>query len=231
LLKLPTLHLSWLYTCVINCRLYSLKKTNVCYLAFPDSNSSQLGDSQFHFRIRRNGSGNGGCDFNHKYEIYGTHPNFMVDTTHYYGYSFFRQVRDPENKRGYFQKSVVMLTSLPYHSLFYELVKMVAPEYFENGLTALEAVCHNIDHWPRPSPGKILSLPTMGNVIHLQIPTKADHTSSVRALAETVPRSPNTVIIPSISQINYYQLLRPVLAHFELLWELVVLCEVSCYGN
>jgi hypothetical protein len=118
-----------------------------------------------------------------------------------------------------------MLTSLPYHSLFYELVKMVAPEYFENGLTALEAVCHNIDHWPRPSPGKILSLPTMGNVIHLQIPTKADHTSSVRALAETVPRSPNTVIIPSISQINYYQLLRPVLAHFELLWELVVLCE------
>jgi hypothetical protein len=54
------------------------EKTNVCYLAFPDSNSSQLGDSQFHFRIRRNGSGNGGCDFNHKYEIYGTHPNFMV---------------------------------------------------------------------------------------------------------------------------------------------------------
>ena len=65
--------------------------------------------------------------------------HFQADTTHYYGYSYFRQVRDPDNKRGYFQKSVVVLTSLPYHSLFYELVKLMAPEYFENGLTALEA--------------------------------------------------------------------------------------------
>ena len=27
-------------------------KTNICYLAFPDSNSGVMGDSQFHFRIR-----------------------------------------------------------------------------------------------------------------------------------------------------------------------------------
>ncbi len=25
-------------------------KTNICYLAFPDSNSGVMGDSQFHFR-------------------------------------------------------------------------------------------------------------------------------------------------------------------------------------
>ena len=30
-------------------------KTNVCYLAFPDSNSGIMGDIQFHFRIRRSG--------------------------------------------------------------------------------------------------------------------------------------------------------------------------------
>jgi len=28
-------------------------KTNICYLAFPDSNSGIMGDVQFHFRIRR----------------------------------------------------------------------------------------------------------------------------------------------------------------------------------
>ena len=28
------------------------EKTNICYLAFPDSNSGVMGDSQFHFRIR-----------------------------------------------------------------------------------------------------------------------------------------------------------------------------------
>ena len=27
-------------------------KTNICYLAFPDSNSGVMGDSQFHFRVR-----------------------------------------------------------------------------------------------------------------------------------------------------------------------------------
>jgi len=30
-------------------------RTNICYLAFPDSNSGVMGDTQFHFRIRRTG--------------------------------------------------------------------------------------------------------------------------------------------------------------------------------
>ena len=29
-------------------------RTNICYLAFPDSNSGVMGDSQFHFRLRLN---------------------------------------------------------------------------------------------------------------------------------------------------------------------------------
>ena len=31
-------------------------RTNICYLAFPDSNSGVMGDSQFHFRLRLNQS-------------------------------------------------------------------------------------------------------------------------------------------------------------------------------
>ena len=33
-------------------KLSEADRTNVCYLAFPDSNSGVMGDSQFHFRIR-----------------------------------------------------------------------------------------------------------------------------------------------------------------------------------
>lgn len=62
-----------------------------------------------------------------------------MDPGNYYGYSFFRQVRDAELKRGYFQKSIVLLTRLPYHTLFYRVLELVAPEYFDNGPTALEA--------------------------------------------------------------------------------------------
>lgn len=62
-----------------------------------------------------------------------------MDSGHYYGYSFFRQVRNVELKRGYFQKSIVLLTRLPYHTLFYRVLQQVAPEYFDNGSAALEA--------------------------------------------------------------------------------------------
>ncbi len=36
-------------------RLSEADKTNICYLAFPDSNSGVMGDSQFHFRVRLSG--------------------------------------------------------------------------------------------------------------------------------------------------------------------------------
>jgi len=37
-----------------NVHLSETDKTNICYLAFPDSNSGVMGDSQFHFRVRLN---------------------------------------------------------------------------------------------------------------------------------------------------------------------------------
>ena len=66
-------------------------------------------------------------------------------------------------------------------------------------------VCFNINAWPRPTPGRILSLPCVGSVLYIRIPTKSDNTSSQRALTEAIPRSPTTIVLPHISQVNYYQ--------------------------
>ena len=44
------------------------------------------------------------------------------DDSHYYGFVYFRQVKDTDIKRGYFQKSVVLLTRLPYITFFTFLV-------------------------------------------------------------------------------------------------------------
>ena len=48
-------------------------------------------------------------------------------------------MRDRTLKRGYFQKSVVLLSSLPYFNFFKDLVEIIAPEYFDNGEVCLEA--------------------------------------------------------------------------------------------
>lgn len=60
------------------------------------------------------------------------------DDAHYYGYVYFRQVRDKTLRRGYFQKSVVLLSSLPYFNFFKDIADIVAPEYFDNGEPCLE---------------------------------------------------------------------------------------------
>lgn len=87
-------------------RLSEAERTNVCYLAFPDSNSGCMGDTQFHVRLRvqperpaeaRLGAAqrryNGRCE-----------ARLRADAGHLWGFVFFRQIRDARRPRGYFQK-------------------------------------------------------------------------------------------------------------------------------
>ncbi|RXM98015.1 Protein DENND6B [Acipenser ruthenus] len=92
------------------------------------------------------------------------------DTAHYYGYVYFRQVKDVSVKRGYFQKSLVLISRLPYVNLFQSLLQLIAPEYFEKLEPCLEAVCNEIDQWPAPIPGQTLNLAVMGVVIQNLLP-------------------------------------------------------------
>jgi hypothetical protein len=78
-------------------------------------------------------------------------------------------------KRGYFQKSLVLLSKLPFISLFISIVSQLDPNYFQYGLTSLETCCHLMDRqWPEPEPGKTLLLPLLGNVLQVRIPTHGD---------------------------------------------------------
>lgn len=62
----------------------------------------------------------------------------QVDLDYLHGFVYFRQVRDRSARRGYFQKSLVILSRFPFINLFYEVVAKIAPQFFEHGADVLK---------------------------------------------------------------------------------------------
>ncbi|CAO1619207.1 unnamed protein product [Jaminaea pallidilutea] len=91
-------------------------------------------------------------------------------TSYLYGYVFFCQRRDPSIRRGYFQKSLVILSHLPYVALFGEIVSKLGPLYFQHGDSILESFSDTVTKWPNPSPGATLPLPLFGSVLWAALP-------------------------------------------------------------
>uniref|UniRef100_A0A674CHW4 DENN/MADD domain containing 6Aa n=1 Tax=Salmo trutta TaxID=8032 RepID=A0A674CHW4_SALTR len=196
---------------------FLLLKTSICYLSFPDSNSGCLGDTQFCFRFRQASGRKSslGCfldQFDRDAPVC-----LKRDQGHYYGYVYFRQVRDKSLKRGYFQKSLVLISKLPYVMFFHSLLKLIAPEYFEKQEPCLEAACNDIDRWPTPHPGKILVLPIMGTVMKVRIPTSYDKPGTSQLVQSTQPIQFHLFF--------FYRCFHPVFFHIQMLWELVLLGE------
>nr|XP_027206256.1 protein DENND6A-like [Dermatophagoides pteronyssinus] len=147
--------------------------SNICYLSFPDSNSGCMGDTQFHFRTK--------CctklaKIRTKYDDYFKDYNskclslLQVDKSYFYGFVYFRQVKDRNVRRGYFQKSLVILTWFPFISFYQRIMKILAPKYFDFGLPSLEAACGDINRWPKPEPDQITNLPLFGQITQVLIP-------------------------------------------------------------
>ncbi|CAL4059379.1 unnamed protein product, partial [Meganyctiphanes norvegica] len=143
------------------------ERSNICYLAFPDSNSGLMGNVQFHFRIRQCPETRTRCPGPAPVYDCDAPTAIQTDPGYLYGYVYFRQVKDRSLRRGYFQKSVVLLSKLPLVSLFTQVLELVAPEYFDTGEASLEAACHHLDQWPPPEPGSTLSLPLLGTVLQV----------------------------------------------------------------
>ncbi|PAA80729.1 hypothetical protein BOX15_Mlig010237g2 [Macrostomum lignano] len=220
------------------------EKTSVCYLAFPDSNSGCMGDTQYHFRIREQCliSG-GGCvggagprrSYRQRAQGAGRQsnterlaPSYLHSCPGYlFGFVYFRQVKDASIRRGYFQKSVVLMSRLPYVALYRHLLQLMSPEFFLNGPAFLEAVCHDIDQWPAPVPGQVLHLPILGSVLQVRIPAANDRVPTASAAASeevTLVTSPAPDrVLPTVHEVNLFNALAPVLPHAQLLWELVLL--------
>nr|XP_009488180.1 PREDICTED: protein DENND6B [Pelecanus crispus] len=207
-------------------RLTEKEKTSICYLSFPDSYSGGLGDTQFSFRLRQSG----GQRTTH-YEDDGEYNReapltLQRESAHYFGYVYFRQVKDSSMKRGYFQKSLVLVSRLPYVNLFQSLLQLIAPEYFDKLEPCLEAVCNEIDQWPPPVPGQTLNLPVMGVVIQVRIPSRVDKpgSSPVKQFNQE-NLLPAPLVLPSIHELDLFRCFQPVLIHIQMLWELMLLGE------
>ncbi|KAM6321615.1 protein DENND6B [Aegotheles albertisi] len=207
-------------------RLTEKEKTSICYLSFPDSYSGGLGDTQFSFRLRQSG-GQRTTPYEDDGEYNREAPlTLQRESAHYFGYVYFRQVKDNSMKRGYFQKSLVLVSRLPYVNLFQSLLQLIAPEYFEKLEPCLEAVCNEIDQWPPPVPGQTLNLPVMGVVIQVRIPSRVDkpESSPVKQFNQE-NLLPAPLVLPSIHELDLFRCFQPVLIHIQMLWELMLLGE------
>ncbi|CAF3385681.1 unnamed protein product [Rotaria sp. Silwood1] len=155
-----------------HCKLTDKEKLNLSYLSFPDTNSTCLGDFQYHFRMSHEL-----LSLTTDYQYYNSivPAALQVDNNSLFGYVNFRQIHDKTIKRGFFQKSFVLLSKLPFISLFLTIVKQLAINYFQHGLTSLESCCHLMDcQWPELEPGKTLLLPLLDTVLQVRIPTHGD---------------------------------------------------------
>uniref|UniRef100_A0A8C2YUS1 DENN domain containing 6B n=2 Tax=Chinchilla lanigera TaxID=34839 RepID=A0A8C2YUS1_CHILA len=207
-------------------RLTDKEKSSICYLAFPDSHSGCLGDTQFSFRMRQCGGHRSPWHADDQPYNSKAPMALQKEPAHYLGYVYFRQVKDSSVKRGYFQKSLVLLSRLPFIRLFQSLLSLMAPEYFDKLAPCLEAVCNEIDQWPAPTPGQTLNLPVMGVVIQVCIPSRVDKPeSSPPRQCDQENLLPAPVVLASVHELDLFRCFRPVLTHVQTLWELVLLGE------
>lgn len=196
------------------------ERLNICYLAFPDSNSGCAGDTRYHFRIRK--------------EFSTARQRDDARELHfYYGYVFFRQVKGEQFKRGYFQKSLVLLTRKPYVNLYNNIVTIVAPQFFESGRVAVEVAMHNFTCWGEVVPGKSYQVPLLGQVLAFHIPSVKDKVGATTG--KEFPEhalAPKPVLLRSIVEHDIYNTLRPLLPHIGMVWEMVLLCEpIVVFGS
>ncbi|KAG7280542.1 hypothetical protein CRUP_028267 [Coryphaenoides rupestris] len=114
---------------------------------------------------------------------------------------------------------------LPYVTFFHSLLKILAPEYFDKLEPCLEAACNDIDRWPTPHPGRVLSLPIMGVVIKVRIPTCYDKPGTSQLVQSTQTDSQVSLVLPTIHEVDLFRCFHPVFFHIQMLWELVLLGE------
>ncbi|XP_028306138.1 protein DENND6B [Gouania willdenowi] len=206
-------------------KLTEKEKTSICYLSFPDSYSGCLGDTQFSFRLRQSvGRRASRC----KENVYDQDAPITLQSekSHFYGYVYFRQVKDISVKRGYFQKSLVLVSRLPYTHLYHMLLQIVAPEFFGKLQPCLEAVCNEIDQWPSPVPGLTLNLPVMGTTLQVRIPSITDKPEG--SPVRTPPNQnllPPPTVLPTLHELDLFSCFQSMLVHLHMLWELTLLGE------
>lgn len=153
------------------------ERNNICYTSFPDSNSSILGATQYHFRIKTSAFLTIDYQLKEIYTVYNDQvpPALKTDERFIYGYVHFLQRKDSTLKRGYFQKSLVILSFLPFVELFKFIVSIVGSEYFENEqLSILQSFYDRTRFWSPLPTDTVIDLNIQGLNVAFLIPNKHD---------------------------------------------------------
>lgn len=215
--------------------------SNICYMAFPDSNSGCMGDTKFHMRLRALGNNTPNTPASlHTYNGLCA-PAMRCDGSHYWGFVYFRQKRDANLPRGYFQKSLIIITRLPFFNLYYDVLAQLAPKYFEQGNELLHKACEQINsQWPTLMVAQTLELPLLEYNYQICIPKATSstrskvHTSQVSSASPASPSSPNNQqleiptsvkVLASVNEVELFHSLNFVMEHLYTLWELVITAE------
>ncbi|EDV91876.1 protein DENND6B [Drosophila grimshawi] len=217
--------------------------SNICYMAFPDSNSGCMGDTKFHMRLRALNTAK------HKTPTTMLHyngdcaPAMRYDSSHYWGFVYFRQKRDPNLPRGYFQKSLIIITRLPFFNLYYDVLAQLAPKYFEEGNGLLHRACQQINtQWPLLLTGTMLKLPLLECDYQICIPKASSSTRKLNSTnqqqlemqqqlqqsssSSSPPEMPKSVkVLASVNELELFHSLSFVMEHLYTLWELIITAE------
>jgi hypothetical protein len=157
---------------------------------------------------------------------------------------YFRQVKDRTARRGYFQKSLVILTKYPFINLFYEIISIVAPRYFDDGEEMFIQACKDFDKFPKLVTDEFLNLKILDVNITTIINCKNEQNGSPtnefnlvsiqNKFQEPDKKDENSenqkpvlikLTVPFIHSMNIYNSLLPIISHVQLIWELVITCE------
>ncbi|KAM0791909.1 hypothetical protein ACM66B_004163 [Microbotryomycetes sp. NB124-2] len=152
-----------------------------------------------------------------------------------HGFVYFAQEKDERIRRGFSQRSLVLISHLPsLPGLFESALAVIGPLYFKHkGGGMVEAACHNIANWPDPTSGLSLELPILGSVLSMSMPlgnraqwppppAKLDKKLGSQLMNPYVPLLPATVPLTPLSTALHGTL---SFSRILLLWELVLLGE------
>ncbi|WFD30779.1 RNA helicase [Malassezia sp. CBS 17886] len=154
-------------------------------------------------------------------------PPVSRSTSYLYGFVYFRQKKDARVRRGYFQKSLVLLTHLPYVALFGAVMDTLGPQYFEHGLSALESFVREVARWPAPRLGSALELPLFGSPLNVSLPLGNEAQSGPWAWSSSGPGTSMdaSTILASVPRNSLLLIFRTMLADLWRLWECMLLAE------
>ncbi|KAI9219937.1 hypothetical protein BC828DRAFT_384793 [Blastocladiella britannica] len=206
--------------------------------SFPDSNTFLHGDLHFSFQLRRCGApisdpppapsssapttASTTTPLRHRAgSIHVSMPS--MDDEYLYASVFFRQLPDSTIRRGFYQKSIVVLSPLYFPGLWNRVSGVVGPVVCERGLAGLETAHSNISKWQPPTTPGMHELPILGEVIQAHIPALPPALPAVQLLPALLKKSlgPNQVLSATLPG-GLFPTFADVLDRLWTLWELVL---------